>query len=98
MRGFAAGILLFCASAYGSSTAAWEMSTYADFMRGHFSGVSLTRDGKIVLAPRLRQLFSSDEPSIWTVAEGQNGSLFVCTGHRGRRYRVDCKGASALVW
>jgi WD40 repeat protein len=98
MRGFAAGLLLLCASAYASSTAAWEMSTYADFMRGRFAGVSLTRDGKIVLAPRLEPVFTSDEPSIWTVAEGTGGSLYVGTGHRGRLYRVERNGTSSLVW
>ena len=74
------------------------MNTYADFMRGRFSGVSLTRDGRIVLAPRLTPLFSSDEPSIWTVAEGPGGALYVGTGHRGRLYRIDRTGASTLVW
>ena len=74
------------------------MNNYADFMRGRFSGVSLTRDGKIVLAPRLDPVFSSDEPSIWAVAEGQDGSLLVGTGHRGRLYRVERSGASSLLW
>lgn len=93
-----AAFVLACVSASGSSTAAWEMNTYADFMRGRFSGVSLTRDGKIVLAPRLDPVFSSDEPSIWTVAQGENGSLLVGTGHRGRLYRVERSGASSLLW
>jgi hypothetical protein len=92
------GLLIACVSACASSTAAWEMSTYSDFMRGRFSGVSLTRDGKIVLAPRLEPIFSSDEPSIWAVAEGPNGSLFVGTGHRGRLYRVERNGGSSLLW
>ena len=74
-------LLLFATiSVFGSSTAAWEMNTYADFMRGRFSGVSLTRDGRIVLAPRLVPLFSSDEPSIWAVAQGTDGALYVGTG------------------
>lgn len=94
-----AALLLFATiSLFGSSTAAWEMNTYADFMRGRFSGVSLTRDGRIVLAPRLVPVFSSDEPSIWAVAQGTDGSLYVGTGHRGRLYRVDGKGSSKLLW
>lgn len=93
----AIGLLAAC-SVFASSTATWEMNTYTDFMRGRFSGLSLTRDGRMVLAPRLQPVFSSDEPSIWSVAEGPNGSLYVGTGHRGRLYRVDKNGSSALVW
>ena len=91
-------LAIACVSAFASGTAAWEMNTYADFMKGRFSGVSLTRDGKMVLAPRLQPIFSSDEPSIWSVAEGADKSLYVGTGHRGRLYRLDAKGASSLLW
>ena len=65
------------------------MNTYADFMKGRFSGVSLTRDGRIVLAPRLQPVFSSDEPTIWSVSQAPDGSIYVGTGHRGRLYRVE---------
>ena len=95
---YIAAVLLTGSGLFASSTASWEMNTYADFMRGRFSGVSLTRDGRVVLAPRLTPLFSSDEPSIWTVAEGPGGALYVGTGHRGRLYRIDRTGASTLVW
>ncbi len=74
------------------------MNTYADFMKGRFSGVSLTRDGRIVLAPRLQPVFSSDEPTIWSVSQAPDGSIYVGTGHRGRLYRVDKSGASTLLW
>ena len=87
-----------CAALLASSTAAWEMNTYADFMKGRFSGVSLTRDGRIVLAPRLQPVFSSDEPTIWSVSQAPDGSIYVGTGHRGRLYRVEKSGASTLVW
>ena len=97
-RLLAAVFLVATAGLRASSTAAWEMNTYADFMRGRFSGVSLTRDGRIVLAPRLQPVFSSDEPAIWSVAQAPDGNIYVATGHRGRLYRVDRAGASSLVW
>src|SRR3954449_3884159 len=90
--------LFACISLLGSSTASWEMNTYGDFMKGRFSGVSLTRDGRIVLAPRLVPVFSSDEPSIWAVAQGTDEAFYVGTGHRGRLYRVDRNGSSKLLW
>ena len=81
-----------------SSTAAWEMSTFQDFMRGRFTGLSLSRDGRISLAPKLSALFSSDQPSIWSVVRAGDGSLYVGTGHRGRLYRVNADGSSSVLW
>jgi hypothetical protein len=95
------GVLALCMTlscAMASSTAAWEMSTFQDFMRGRFTGLSLSRDGRISLAPKLTQLFSSDQPSIWAVAQAPDGSLYVGTGHRGRLYRVNADGSSSVLW
>ncbi len=93
-------LLLAAASicAWSSGTTAWELNTYADFVRGRFEGISLSRDGQLTLAPKVQTLFSSDQPVIWSVAEAPDGSLYVATGHRGRLYRVDRTGASSLVW
>ena len=58
----------YAVSAYGSSTTAWEMNSYQDFIKGTFQGVSLSRDGRITLAPRLDTLFSSGQPAIWATS------------------------------
>ncbi|PYT32377.1 MAG: hypothetical protein DMG57_01920 [Acidobacteria bacterium] len=91
-------ILISTLSLRASTTIAWEMNTYQDFVRGRFQGVSLSRDGRLMLAPKLETLFSSDQPVIWSVAEAPDGSVYVGTGHRGRLYRVDKSGKSTLVW
>ena len=90
--------LLLASAAFASGTTAWEMNTYPDFIRGQFQGVSLSRDGRLTLAPKVDTVFSSDQPVIWSVAEGPNGILYVATGHRGRVYRVDPSGKSSLLW
>src|SRR6266849_1339132 len=70
-----------------SSTTTWEMNTYQDFIHGRFQGVSLNRDGTLMLAPKMQSIFSSDQPVVWALAEAPDGSLYVGTGHRGRLYR-----------
>ena len=40
-------------AAFASGTAAWEMNSYADFVRGRFKGVSLSREGRLSLAPKV---------------------------------------------
>lgn len=83
---------------YAATTAVWEMNTYQDFLKGRFEGISLDRDGRLSLAPRLETVFSSGQPAIWSIARGPDGSLYAGTGHRGRVYRIKPSGASDLVW
>jgi WD40 repeat protein len=94
--------LLFLAAglqiATASTSSVWEMSTFADFMKGKFDGVSLGRDGTLSVAPRLDTLFDSGQPAIWSVVPGPDGSLYAATGHRGRVFRIDAKGATSLLW
>jgi hypothetical protein len=91
--------LLLCATAaMPSATTAWEMTSYQDFIRGQFQGVSLSRDGRLTLAPKVDTLFSSGQSVVWSVAEGANGVIYVATGHRGRIYQVEPSGASSLLW
>lgn len=95
----AAAIVLLCAPAVrGASTAAWEMNTYQDFVRGRFQGVALSRDGRLTLAPRLETVFSSDQPVVWSAVRTADGSIYVATGHRGRVFRIDASGKSTLLW
>ena len=92
-------LALICAlTCYGSSTTAWEMSTYQDFLKGRFSGLSLTRDGRLLLAPKADVLFSSDQPSVWSVVEAPDSTFYVATGNRGKVYNVTSAGKTSLVW
>jgi len=81
-----------------SSTTAWEMNSYQDFIRGKFQGISLGRDGRLMLAPKMDAVFSSDQAVVWSVAAAPDGSLYAGTGHRGRLFRINPSGKSALVW
>ncbi len=81
-----------------AGTQTWEMNTYADFLKGKFDGVSLTREGRLRLAPKIESIFTSDQPAIWTVVRAADGTLYLGTGHRGRVYRVSPSGESSIVW
>ena len=96
-RGLAA-----CSVALGLLTAAttttWEMNSYQDFLKGHFTGTALDRDGKLRLSPKLDTLFTSGQPAIWSVIQAPDGSFYAGTGHRGRVYQITAAGTSALLW
>lgn len=81
-----------------ATTKTWEMNTYQDYLKGRFQGISLSRDGQLLLAPRLSTVFSSGQPVLWSVARAPDGSLYLGTGHQGRVYRVRPSGAGKLIW
>jgi hypothetical protein len=82
----------------GSGTQTWEMDSYSDFVRGHFDGVSLSREGRLSLSPKVDTVFTSDQPVIWSVARASDGTLYAATGNRGRLYRIDTAGKASLLW
>jgi len=81
-----------------ATTATWEMNTYQDLLKGRLQGLSLDRDGRLTVAPKLETVFSSGQPTIWSIARGPDGSIYAGTGHRGRVYQISPSGASSLVW
>ena len=93
-----AATLALSSLALASSPAAWEMTTFQDFVKGKFDGVSLGRDGRLSLAPRLDTLFTSEQPVIWSVAAAPDGSLYAGTGHRGRVFHIEPDGKATVVW
>ncbi len=91
-------VLLLASFAAGATTATWEINGYQDFLRGRMSGLSITRDGHLILGPKLETVFSSDQAQIWSVATASDGSLYLGTGNRGRLLRVDAAGNGTVVW
>jgi len=61
-------------------------------------GLSLTRDGRLIVGPKLDTVFTSDQPQIWSIAQSSDGSLYLGTGNRGRLYKVDASGKGTVVW
>jgi len=96
--GYIAGLLAFAPALFAAGTTAWEMNTYQDFVRGRFQGLSLTRDGRLTVAPKMDTLFTSDQPIVWNLAQAADGTVYAATGHRGRIYQIDKSGQSKLLW
>jgi hypothetical protein len=85
--------------ASASGPAAWESNSWADFVKGRFNGVALTRDGRLTLAPHPGLLAATGEASVWSVVQTSDDALWFSTGHRGRLFRI-APGASKAeqVW
>lgn len=91
-------LLLIVCPTFASTSAVWEMTSFQDFVKGKFDGISLGRDGRLSLAPKLDALFTSEQPVVWSMAAGPDGALYAATGHRGRVFRIESDGTSKLLW
>jgi len=98
MKRLALLVCLATGLALAAGTVTWELNSWRDFVNGRFHGVSLTRDGRLLVAPKLETVFSSDQPVIWSLMEGPDGVLYAGTGHRGRLFRIEPSGKSSLLW
>jgi len=98
LAAWACTLLFTAALAPASSPTAWELNSYRDFLAGRLNGLSLTRDGRLMPAPKTETLFASDQPIVWSVVQAPDGTLYAATGHRGRVFRIDPTGKSSLLW
>ncbi|MCK5352867.1 hypothetical protein KAJ77_09800, partial [bacterium] len=70
----------------------WTTSEQREFLQGEFTGVSVTSDGKLILAPALEPLINSEEAFIYSAVVDQGGNLYVGTGNNGKIFRVNPRG------
>jgi len=88
-------VLLLSFAAYASGPASWELSQYADFIKGKLKNLSLTRDGTLEPGPAIAAALPLGEVSLWTMAAAPDGSVYLGSGPKGRIYRWK-SGAKSL--
>jgi hypothetical protein len=76
----------------GRQLRTWRQTASADFGAGKFNGASVTANGELRLAPRLRRLASTGEIYIWSLATDSQGNLYAGTGTGGKILKVDPQG------
>ncbi len=70
----------------------WTVSTQDEFLKGDLKGVSVSSDGKLVLAPALQPLYDTGQAYIYSAVTDQRGNLYLGTGNEGRIFRVTPDG------
>src|ERR1051325_1409343 len=85
-------------SVMGGEPIIWETNSRTELLRGESRGVSVTDTGVLMLAPLFTQLFSTDQPYVWSSAADDAGNIYLGTGHDGRLYRVGRDGRGALLY
>lgn len=79
-----------------SEPSVWTVGTRADVLKGDSRGVSIDANGAITLAPRLAEVYKTEQPYIWSSVIDAAGNVFLGTGSDGRVYKVTPGGAGSL--
>lgn len=78
--------------------AIWETSGRAELLKGDARGVSISDTGELMLAPKLNEVFNTQQTYIWSSAVDNQGNVYLGTGHDGKTFRVTAAGSGSLLY
>jgi len=76
----------------------WRQHTYEEFVAGEPTGITITGDGGLQLAPALETIAELEVERIWSLALGPDGRLYAGTGDGGQLYSIDADGQVELLF
>jgi sugar lactone lactonase YvrE len=82
----------------GVETSIWQVSDFKEFLQGRLTGISISKDGELGLAPQAHLLFNPDEALALSLTADRQHNLYVGTGHQGKVFRVNPDGKSSLFF
>lgn len=91
-------VLLFVIGARAGQPALWETSGRVELLKGDARGVSISDTGVVMLAPRLTEVFNTQQTYVWSSAIDGQGNVFLGTGHDGKTYKIAPNGTGSLLY
>lgn len=76
----------------------WETSGRAELLKGDAQGVSISDTGVLMLAPKLTEVFNTQQTYVWSSAVDSQGNVYLGTGHDGKTFRITAAGAGSLLY
>src|SRR6266536_3683731 len=101
LAGLFAALLLIGASApvtYSGQPVIWETSGRAELLKGDARGISISDTGVLMLAPRLTEIFNTEQAFVWSSTADAQGNVYLGTGHDGKIYRISAEGRGSLLY
>src|SRR4029453_9772341 len=91
-------VMLLFIVVYGGQPVVWETASRSELLKGDARGVSISDTGVIMLAPRLTELFNTQQTYIWSSAVDGQESVYLGTGNDGKIFKVTSSGAGSLLY
>ena len=89
---------LFISPVQAGQPAVWETSGRTELLKGDARGVSISDTGVLMLAPKLNEVFNTQQTYVWSSAVDSQGNVFLGTGHDGKIYKVPSTGSGSLLY
>lgn len=94
-------VLCLTAALRASDTKTWTQGEMSDFERGTLTRLSVASDGRLALAPVVKELFDPSVAFLWAIARDSKGNLYTGGGGLGgtktKLYQVDRDGKSKTL-
>src|SRR5277367_690781 len=103
MNIFKTASALLCAAGMlcAVDTKTWQQGEMADFEKGTLTRLSLASDGRLALAPVVKEIFDPSVAFLWAVARDSKGNLYAGGGGLGgtktKLFMVDPSGKSKTL-
>ncbi|MEK7855711.1 MAG: hypothetical protein AAB288_06450, partial [Acidobacteriota bacterium] len=89
-------LILFFISASASEPAIWSVSSRSDILKGDARNVSIDSNGAVTLAPRLTEIYKTEQPYVWSSAVDAAGNVYLGTGGDGKVFKIPPGGSGSL--
>src|SRR6187402_1079607 len=89
-------LISFAVTTLAGEPSVWSVNTRAEVLKGDARGVSIDQDGNITLAPKLTEVFKTDQPYIWSSVVDAAGNAYLGTGGEGKVVKVDAAGHGSV--
>lgn len=83
---------------FAATSSTWEVNGFSELLKGRLAGLSLTADGRLMPGPAIQEQVAVNQPAVWSMVAGPNGSVFAASGHQGKIFEIDPRGKLTEVW
>jgi sugar lactone lactonase YvrE len=90
-------LLSLSGSLQAVETAFWQVASFEEFLQGDLTGVSLSKEGELTLAPETTAVFTPEEALALSIAADREGNIYLGTGHQGKVFRLDRNLKSSMI-
>ncbi|HRH43182.1 MAG TPA: hypothetical protein PKY82_16240, partial [Pyrinomonadaceae bacterium] len=74
----------------------WTVNTRVEILKGDAKGVLIDDTGTISLAPKLNEVFNTQQSYVWSSVADNAGNVYLGTGNDGKIFKVDAGGKGSL--
>ena len=88
---------LLSLAVHAAEPTVWTVDSRAEVLKGDARGVSIDQNGTIMLAPKLTEVFKTEQPYVWSSTSDAAGNIYLGTGGEGKVFKVDVAGKGSLL-